>query len=115
MRIERGSTRTVLLIGRWAVKCPTFHSWKLFLTGLLCNIQEVEFSKLNDPRLMPIVFSTWGGFLVVMPRGVLLSPEEFFAIDREWLQTALNELPLESKRRNFAWYNGRVVAIDYGS
>jgi hypothetical protein len=78
-------------------------------------MQEAHFSTLKDPRLMPVLFSIPGGFLLVMPRGQLPTHDEFANVDRDWLRTALDELPLEGKRRNFAWYNGQIVAIDYGS
>ena len=116
--LSRGCTREVVLVGSWALKLPSLRSWRLFLTGLLCNQQETSFASLGWPEVCPVKFSIPGGFLVVMPRVIPLSEsrkepvtdEEFEA----WTVRADGEIPAEAKLDSFGSYEGRVVAIDYG-
>ncbi|MCM5689520.1 hypothetical protein CN140_02645 [Sinorhizobium meliloti] len=65
---HNGATRTVILTRRYALKLPSFKSWRLFLQGLLANMQEREFGKAERDGLCPVLFSIPGGLLVVMPR-----------------------------------------------
>ncbi len=114
--LRNGSTRWVLLIGRFAVKIPSLHSWKRFLNGLLANLQEVEFwgCKEMRPKLCPVLFYIPLGFLVVMPRVRILVDElsveelERFCLDENFT------VPAEPKMDSFGWYEGRLVAVDYG-
>lgn len=108
MQWKRGITREVFLIGRWAIKIPSFRSWKLFLQGLLGNMQEKQWSGF-DERLCPVVFYTPGGFLSIMPRA---TPIE--CINDEYLSIC-DSLPVEKKLCSFGLLNGKIVAVDYGS
>lgn len=113
-----GVTRTVVLTKRWAFKFPAVHRlrWSCFLMGLLGNMQERSFTRLSDVRLMPVVFSLWGGFMVVMPRAEELTEEQFGDFEyREWAGAPVPLVSLvEDKRSSFGWFEGRVVAVDYG-
>lgn len=114
--IKHGTTRTVFLIGRWAVKLPSMVEWRLFLLGLLANMQEVKFSRCGWPELCPVVFSIWGGWLLVMRRAAPLPPEEFFALDVDvWKKRDGYEVPVEDKLDSFGLLDGRIVAVDYGN
>lgn len=60
MKMAYGTTRAVLLIGRLAIKFPTMVEWRLFLYGMLGNMQEaVWWNGLPDSREMmcPVLFS----------------------------------------------------------
>lgn len=112
-RFKKGATRWVFLVGRYAFKIPSLHSYKNFLNGLLANMQEVTFNGFH-PILCPVVFKLPLGLLVVMPR---LEP-----IDSTQFALALNVLHddelelIEAKMDSFGQdeeYN--VFAIDYGS
>jgi hypothetical protein len=134
-----GVTREVFLIGRYAIKIPKLvYGWKMFLNGLLANMQEREFAAEGWPELCPIVFSLPGGWLVVMRRARVMTDEEFAAFDFRafvtrdddyaaynldaWGGNARNGgepealvVPVEAKADSFGWLDGRVVAIDYGN
>ena len=115
--LRSGSTRWVILIGRFAFKIPSLHSWKNFLWGLLANIQEVEFSKCNEMKhkLCPVKFYLPLGFLVVMPRVKILSKDDLpkealekFCVDDNFT------IPAELKHDSFGYFKGKLVAVDYG-
>lgn len=109
-----GTTRDVVLIGRWALKFPTVREWRLFLCGLLGNIQESRFSELQWPGVCPVTFSLPLGFLVVMPRVRMMTDEEFQSFDWSgWLPDEVGDLA-ESKPDSFGWLGERLVVIDYG-
>ena len=110
MEFKQGSTRFVILTKQYAIKIPQF-KWRNFLLGLLANMQEVQFSKLNDTRLCPVKFYIPGGWLIVMPRCEIISDEMFFNLDLKNFYL----IPVENKKDSFGYYNGKVVAIDYGS
>lgn len=115
--------RIVLLTKRWAIKVPNFlDGWKLFLKGLLSNMQERELGRMDYPELCPVLFSLPGGWLVVMRRVELLSDDEW----PEFINhpTIRKEKPhhvrwcgvvVERKANSFGRLDGRVVCIDYGS
>lgn len=129
--INTGVTRHVILISKYAIKIPRLnYGWRLFLKGLLCNMQEWEFSRMNDKRMAPIFFRIKGGFLIVMARCEPLTKNEFEKINIEhfWGQPTKNSkgyygdclIPCEHKQDSFGWYkfngvNNTLVAIDYGS
>lgn len=116
-----GATRMVLLTRHWAIKLPRPTEWRLFLHGLLANIQERQFWTTYDRRLCPVKFSLPGGWVVVMPRAKSLSDDEWAEFDPDKFCDARDEdeigmvVPAESKRDSFGKVNGRIVAIDYGS
>jgi len=117
-----GTTRTVYLVGRYAIKVPVFNNWNLFLHGLLANMQEAAFSGLKWSQLCPVLFSIRGGWLIVMQRAEPLTIEEFSELDYaeyikggkdlpkgEWI------IPVEDKLSSFGKLDGNIVAVDYGS
>ncbi len=115
--LRSGSTRWVLLVGRFAFKIPSLHSWKNFLWGLLANMQEVEFSKCKDMRhkLCPVKFHLPLGLLVVMPKVRILFKDELpkealekFCIEENFI------IPAELKYDSFGYFKGKLVAVDYG-
>ena len=114
--VSYGCTRRVLLIGRYAVKVPDITEWRMFLRGLLANMQEVWLYKLGWPELCPVVFSIPGGFLIVMRRARVLSDDEFLDLDmKQWVQRGRYTIPAELKSNSFGYLDGRLVAIDYGN
>lgn len=106
----------VFLIGLWAVKLPRITEWRLFLLGLLANMQERLFSATGWPKLCPVVWSLPGGWVVVMRRAQGLSLDEWerFDVD-DWRDCGEYIIPAEAKRDSYGWLNGRIVAVDYGS
>lgn len=116
-RLAFGVTRRVLLIGRYAVKVPTMREWRLFLLGLLANMQEALFGRMNHPDLCPVLWSIPGGFLIVMRRARTLTDDEFAALDLErWVvRDETFTVPAEIKADSFGYLDGRLVAVDYGN
>lgn len=117
-----GTHRTTYLVGRYAFKRPVFCSWRLFLCGLLANIQERTFSAAGWPELCPVIFSLPGGWLNIMRRAQPLTREQFFALDyAEWIKGGKDlpkgdwVIPVEDKFDSFGVLDGRIVAVDYGS
>ncbi len=120
MKVAKGATRTVLLIGAYAIKVPRLFSWaacwRNFLLGLIANMQEAEWGVTGFPEFCPVLFSIPGGFLVVMSRADPLTEEQFDSIDWE---TFCNKQDyycfVERKIENMGLYQGRIVAVDYGN
>lgn len=85
--IRSGVTRTVILIGSYAIKVPSFRygafkwRWRSFLNGLLANLQEVEFSDAKWPELCPVIRSSRFGLFLVMPRVQVMTDAEFAVFD----------------------------------
>lgn len=123
MRICKGESRLVFLIGKWAIKIPRLNSWRLFLYGLLGNIHEYKWTKDVEPEvkpfLCPIIFYTPGGFLSIMPRceqshnlyNLFYQSYKYKSVCTVKLLSDI----VEDKDSSVGIYNGRVVAIDYGS
>ena len=121
-RLAWGSTRIVVLTRRWAIKLPRPTEWRLFLHGLLANMQERQWSSLHDPRLCPVKWSLPGGWLVVMPRAEPISDDAWAVMNPEaWCGEREEDempycIPVEAKRDSFGRLpNGRIVAVDYGT
>ena len=119
MKLNRtGCTRIVLLTRYWAVKLPNFLSgWKMFLNGLLANIQERQFwLGTGWPELCPVIFSIPGGWLVIMRLAREMTDGEFLEFDsKAWADRPEYAIPCEHKSNSFGWIDGRVVCIDYGN
>lgn len=112
-----GVTRLVFLTESYAFKVPNFlNGWRLFLNGLLANMQERQFSGLAWPRLCPVVFSTIGGWLVIMRRARPLTDDEWAMLDIDAFRHMPDGgmIPVEAKRCSFGVLNGRIVAVDFG-
>lgn len=119
MKIEKGSSRIVFLIDRYAIKIPNFtYSLEHFLKGWLANIQEDRIWRIFNSgniedktiklKICPIISTHLWKFILIMPK-CLLAKE--------------NELPKESsignicgdyKVDNYGWYEGKLVCFDYG-
>lgn len=110
---RRGFNRTVVLTRRYALKFPTLRSWRDFLFGLLNNQTEARVGRSGKPGVCPVLWSIPGGWLVVMPRLAILSPEEFVAFDAKAF-VERHGLSVEPKPDSFGRYRGQVVAVDYG-
>lgn len=116
---QQGCSRLVILTKRYAFKLPALInsanrlSWKSFLHGLLANMQEAQFGRSCCEGLCPVRFFIPGGFLVVMPRAVEITDEEFLAMDIEgFIDRGDYCLPVEKKANSFGWLDGEIVAID---
>lgn len=116
MKICRGATRTVLLVGKYAIKMPSFVEYRLFLHGLLANMQEVSFSKTGWPELCPVYFYIPFGIMTVMPKCEPLTKEQFdnFDYDKFTIHDDYVLTYIEHKIDSFGILNNKIVAVDYG-
>lgn len=119
---KQGTTRTVFLVGQYAIKVPVVAKWRLFLMGLLANIQEQQFSILKLPELCPVLWAMPGGWFLVMRRARPLVQQDFDLLDyAEWIKAGKDLpkgewiIPVENKPDSFGILDGRIVAVDYGS
>lgn len=120
-RVTSGISRTVFLVGRYAVKVPCGrYGYEKWLRGLLANRQEREWSRAKYPELCPVLFADPLGLVVIMPRCEILTREltgleyhAFFGPINE--ATRSYRVPTENKPDSFGYLNGRLVAVDYGN
>lgn len=110
IEIHKGTTRTVILCGAFAYKVPRLCTWYQFLHGLLASMTERTWAGYDD-RLCPIVWSSYGGWLVIMRRAEPITWRTW----RSMRLQAWNGLPTDFKMVNFGRYEGRIVMVDYGS
>ena len=121
MKLKRGATRCVFVFKRWVIKIPRLRSWRNFLQGLLANQQETLFWRDLGiyqylGRFCPVLFSIWGGFMVIMPYARPLTNREWHKLDyKEFINQPDFQIPVEDKYSSFGVYEERVVAIDYGT
>lgn len=79
--IKKGSTRWVLLCGKYAFKIPSMHSYSGFLQGLLANKQEHYWWKAtHHPRLAKVHYCDKLGLLLIMERAVVFV-DDFVTMD----------------------------------
>lgn len=112
----QGSTRNVILVGDWAFKIPRFVEWRLFLYGLLANMQESLFAKSADfPDLCPVLWSIPGGLLVCMRRADPMPYEQWENMKpKQWLADRNCAVICEGKLDCFGVLEGKPVIVDYG-
>jgi hypothetical protein len=116
---RRGVTRIVILTNRYAIKIPKPKIWNHFLRGILANISEKRTWRWNSGEyeegfshlLCPVVWCSWGGWILVMERARPLS-----RADWEWVTVPEHKkhFPGDDTMSNYGWMEGRVVKIDYG-
>lgn len=114
MRIERGITRTVWLIGPLAIKLPSLrYAGTFFLKGCLCNLEEAW--KWHDTKgkpvlhnmLCPVLWCGWFGLFLVMRRA---KPLTMCHRVEEW---KFEKVTTDTKRENFGLIDDEVVCVDY--
>ncbi len=113
---KRGSTRRVFLVGGYAIKIPWGREWRLFLKGVLGNINEAQISG-DHKSFCPVVWCSWGGFILVMRRAVEMTYNDYetYKADMDELRKSfwIGEY-VEPTFASWGFYEGRLVAIDYG-
>jgi hypothetical protein len=123
MKIKYGTTRTVLLVGKYAIKLPLAIPllWRHFLLGLIGNMTERDTWKWNTgksyhPRseyLCPVIWASWGGWLLIMKRAKPL-PDTFELENYIPLMEKL-QIDGDDNISNYGMLDGRLVKTDYES
>lgn len=112
VRVARGMTRTVYLLGPYAFKTPSLRNglpgW---IGGMLGNLQERALSRWNHHSLCPVLFADPFGLVVVMPRAEILSDDEFSRVAHR----IPRECFAERKPSSWGYVAGMLVAVDYGN
>lgn len=110
MRIRHGITRTVFLVGRYAIKVPTLrYGLDAWAWGIVSNNSEQEWCKYRDwkGRVAPVLHSWFGGLIQVYPRC------EPFVLKTMKYPEFPGFAPGDKKPDNYGVLDGRVVCIDY--
>ena len=114
METEHGATRTVLLVGNWAIKFPTVcqGSWRQFLLGMVSNMDEKLWSGY-DNRLLPVTYCAPGGIFLIMPRAITLKTDQ--DVEDHGVEQRFEGLRIAQDRNpgNFGYYKGELVCVDY--
>lgn len=123
--VHHGTTRTVFLIGKYAIKIPLIKKYKGFLKGLVCNLTERNISTLCPNYFLPVLWSDPLGLFVIMPRAKVVKIDSWFLhafmVDlfhqnNDEEMEALNaRYYCEYNPANIGLYKGRPFCIDYGT
>lgn len=120
-----GGTRIVILTKNYVFKFPRFGSWKQFVQGMLSNLTEGQWKGYRNKHLCPIKYSNKLGLLVVMVRADKVIDEDKFKEDLAKLIDLESEgfdpcklgadfFEYDAFPKNFGYYKGHLVKIDYG-
>ena len=116
----KGSTRIVFMFNKVVVKMPTLKSWRLFLNGLLANLQERQFSKLENKNLASVLFSDPVGLIIVMEKVRKVHHQGLFFVEVQKI-CCESDLHLDfwlsdCKPENYGYNNrGQLVKLDFGN
>src|SRR5207247_1380225 len=99
-QIKKGTTRTVLLIGNYAIKIARFwtnykgHKWKMFLRGILANIDEDFWYNVSykKHKLCPVKWKSLFGIILIMERAKELKKLDY---DKEAFDFMFENLPCD--------------------
>ena len=116
--IRCGITRTVILVGRYAVKVPSLRGGCTgdlrgriagIAQGILANQAEYQWSGYEPWRgkVAPVLHSWLGGIVQVYPRCQPLADGDRGPLPQ------LDPCPGDIKPDNFGRLGGRVVRVDY--
>lgn len=120
--IRSGATRTVILIGRWAIKVPSFRGVLTcdmrgriagWCTGVLANQSEYTWHSFEPwaGQVAPVLRSWLFGVVQVYPRCEPLDLPDDEA--GRAILPVLDPDPGEVKADNFGLLAGRIVRLDY--
>jgi hypothetical protein len=125
MRIELGVTRRVFIFNKFVVKIPSTKEYKLFLNGILANLQEKQRSG-QHPDLASVLWCDPLGLFLFMEKADAVGYPGWFE-DEMWgpFQEMLAEkykdddlkefLLSDPKPSNWGYIGDKLVKIDYGN
>lgn len=122
MKIEHGVTRMVLIFKKYVIKIPTFREWRLFLHGLIANINEGDAFKHLKSRddLAKVYYYNKLGLFLIMERVVVCDNDECWSLleilEEKYKNDGLKKFMMSDyKPSNWGRRtDGTLVKIDYG-
>lgn len=112
---KKGFSRTVILIGRYALKFPSFQSHKSFLYGCYCNwIERMFYKNWNiygidlRHKYAPSIYCFAFGLLQIQKRCVELN-RNLTTDEIDYFKDVTSDI----KKENFGYYNNKLVCLDY--
>lgn len=120
MKVNRkGVTRVIIELDTVVIKIPKPWIWNHFLRGILANINERRTWEYNSGKyekgishlLCPVLWTSWGGWILVMRRAVPLSREDWDVVT---ISEHVKYFPGDDTLSNYGWLNARPVKFDYG-
>lgn len=117
MKIYVGSTRIAICIGPFAIKIPVLTNWEMFLKGLVGNITERKWAKLQHHNLPKIHYSSSTGFFAIHERVRPVRHVGLFWLDLSQI-CATSDLSTDfwlsdPKPSNFGYRGTTLVKVDY--
>jgi hypothetical protein len=116
---RKGVTRIVIEFKRVVVKIPNFTcQWSHFLKGIVGNINENKTWKYNSGNfekgtsylLCPVLWCSWGGWILVMKKAIPLQRSEW---DTTYIPEHKKYFKGDDTISNYGWLDGRLVKFDY--
>ena len=120
MKFNHGSTRNVFIFKHFVIKVPTIQEYRLFLNGLLANLQEKQWSG-HHPDLAKVIFCTKSGLFLIMEKANVISTAVDTAsfqamIERHYQNDDLRAFMIsDAKPSNWGYIGVHLVKIDYGN
>lgn len=125
MKIKNGATRIVFIFNRFVIKVPNIREYKLFLQGILSNLQEKTFSGWYVGRLANVYFCDVLGLFLVMEKAEEVTNMNDDELYEYLYRNIYNKIPdddgekifmmSDCKVNNWGYINGKLVKIDYGN
>lgn len=113
--MNKGTTRVVYLMPKYAIKIARINKWNSFLRGLLANMDERLWYK-NSPKewkdkMCPSFKCLFGGLILICKRAEPIT-------DDIWESSLIKEddfypIPVDWKKENLGLIKNRIVIIDY--
>lgn len=117
MIIKKGITRTVIVIGNYAIKLAFnlrfnhLHFLNACLSNYCEKIKTIQFRNFPDyyEYIVPTIFCSWFGLFSIQYKVDILTRS---LSDNEKMVFKLITDDLKSE--NFGYFNGKLVCVDYG-
>ena len=116
MKLRLGSSRLVILHGKYAVKIPILISWRRLVSGTASNYKEYfEWKQSKDSSLCKVHFC-FAGLVLVADRAEKVSEEEFRKIDKKQMRKLFRVITFKDELicHNIGKVKGEYVIIDNG-
>ena len=112
---KKGITRTVFLIGRYAIKFPRFTTMSIFLHGCYANWSERQYCKIFKKlpefydKVVPSHFCFWFGIFQIQSRAMVNTNQ----LTNEQYNNFRWQVGTDTKPSNFGYYKGSLRCLDY--